>query len=88
MTKSIAKELDCIETKGGVTMALASAYWSRDQIWCKLFGLFLAAKGLMMVPPWQSADGRLALQKAILTLTKSAQDLPMAVLRNMKKLLG
>ena len=88
MTKSIAKELDCIETKGGVTMALASACWSRDQIWCKLFGLFLAAKSLMMVPPWQSADGRLALQKAILTLTKSAQDLPMAVLRNMKKLLG
>ena len=69
-------------------MALASAYWSRDQIWCKLFGLFLAAKSLMMVPPWQSAGGRLALQKAILTLTKSAQDLPMAVLRNMKKLLG
>ena len=88
MTKSIAKELDCIETKGVVTMALASDYWSRDQIWCKLFGLFLAAKGLMMVPPWQSADGRLALQKAILTLTKSAQYLPMAVLRNMKKLLG
>ena len=88
MTKSIVKELDCIETKGIMTMALASACWSRDQIWCKLFGLFLAAKGLMMVPPWQSANGRLALQRTILTLTKSAQYLPMAVLRNMKKLLG
>ncbi|MCL1495595.1 MAG: hypothetical protein M1G31_33340, partial [Pseudanabaena sp. Salubria-1] len=54
----------------------------------KLFGLFLAAKGLMMIPPWQSENGRLALQETISILTKSAQDLLMGVFKNMKKLLG
>ena len=88
IAESIAKELDCIETKGIVTMALANAYWDRDRIWDKLFGLFLAAKGLMMIPPWRSENGRLALQETISILTKSAQDLLMGVFKNMKKLLG
>lgn len=74
MSKSIAKELDCIETKGKVTIALASAYWNRDQIWYKLFSLFLVVKGLMMIPPWRSANGRIAMQQTRAILTKSAQD--------------
>ncbi|TYQ28653.1 tetratricopeptide repeat protein [Pseudanabaena sp. UWO311] len=86
IAESIAKELDCIETKGIVTMALANAYWNRDRIWDKLFGLFLAAKGLMMIPPWRSANGRLALQETTSILTKSAQDLLMKAFKNMRNL--
>ncbi|MEA5476002.1 tetratricopeptide repeat protein [Pseudanabaena galeata UHCC 0370] len=88
MAESIASESDSVETKAMIVMALARAYWSREQIWYRLYGLFLAVKGLMMIPPWQSVNGRIALQLTITVLTKSAQDLQMSAFKNMKKLLG
>jgi tetratricopeptide (TPR) repeat protein len=87
MAESIVKEVDSFETKGMVTMAFANAYWNRDQIWFKLFGLFLAAKGLIMIPPWRNANGRIALQLTIAVLTKSAKNAAVSMIQGMKNLL-
>jgi len=65
MAQSIAQEVESIETEGLVTMAIANAYWNRDEIWYKLSGLFFAVKGLLLIPPWRSANGRLAMRVAI-----------------------
>ena len=87
MAKSIASESDSVETKAMVVMALARAYWSREQIWYRLYGMFLAVKGLMMIPPWQSVNGRIALQLTITVLTKSAKNVPTTIVAGIKNLL-
>ncbi|MEE3715919.1 tetratricopeptide repeat protein [Tumidithrix elongata RA019] len=88
IAKSIAENSESLETKAIVVMALANAYWSRDRIWHKLFGLFLAAKGLLMAPPWRNSNGRIALQLTIAALTKSAKNVPIAITQRMKKFLN
>jgi tetratricopeptide (TPR) repeat protein len=65
MAKSFADQSESLEDKGLVTMAIANAYWGRDEIWYKIWGIVLAIKGLMIIPPWRSANGRLAMQEAI-----------------------
>ncbi len=65
MAKSLAAKSESLEDKGLVTMAIANAYWGRDQIWYKIWGIVLAVKALIMIPPWRSANGRLAMQVAI-----------------------
>jgi tetratricopeptide (TPR) repeat protein len=65
MAKSIAAQSKSLEDKGLVTMAIANAYWGRDEIWCKTWGIALAIKALTIIPPWRSANGRLAMQVAI-----------------------
>jgi hypothetical protein len=87
MAKSIVKDLDCLETKGKVAIALASAYWNRDNILHKLFGLLLVVKGLMMMSPWQNANGRIVMKQTISVLNKSAQVLLMSAIKNMKNFL-
>ena len=87
MAKAYAAKSDSIEEKAMVVMGLARAYWSRNQIWHKLFGLFLAVKGLMMIPPWRSANGRIAIQLTIAVLTKSAKDLSIAMIQEIKNFL-
>jgi hypothetical protein len=46
-------------------MATANNYWRRDKIWYKAWGILLAIKGLMIIPPWRSMNGRMAMQQAI-----------------------
>jgi len=65
MAKSLADQSESLEDKGLVMMAIANAYWGRDEIWYKIWGIVLAIKGLMIIPPWRSANGRLAMQEAI-----------------------
>jgi hypothetical protein len=65
MAKSFAAQSESLEDQGLVMMAIANAYWGRDQIWYKIWGIVLAVKGLIMIPPWRSANGRLAMQLAI-----------------------
>ncbi len=83
----IADKSDSLDTKGMVTMALANAYWNREQIWCKLYALLLVVKSLAISPPWRSTNGRIALQLTIAVLTKSAKDLLMVALKSMKNFL-
>ena len=87
MAKSIAAESDLIESQAMVIMAIARTYWIREQIWYKLYGLFLALKGLTMVPPWQSTNGRMAFKLVVESVTKSAQNFLMGLLRRLKNLL-
>ena len=65
MAKSLAAQSDSLEDKGIVTMAIANAYWGRDQIWHKAWGIVLAIKALILIPPWRSVNGRIAMQVAI-----------------------
>jgi tetratricopeptide (TPR) repeat protein len=65
MAQSLATKSNSLEDKGLVTMAIANSYWGRDKIWYKLWGILLAIKGLMIIPPWRSANGRLAMQATI-----------------------
>ncbi|MEA5553733.1 tetratricopeptide repeat protein [Anabaena cylindrica UHCC 0172] len=65
MAQSLATKSNSLEDKGLVTMATANNYWRRDKIWYKGWGILLAIKGLMIIPPWRSANGRLAMQAAI-----------------------
>ena len=65
MVKSLVAKSDSLEDQGLVTMAIANAYWGRDQIWYKAWGIILAIKALIMIPPLRSANGRLAMQVAI-----------------------
>jgi tetratricopeptide (TPR) repeat protein len=65
MAKMFAAQSDSLEDKGIVTMAIANAYWESDQIWCKAWGIVLVIKALIIIPPWRSANGRLAMQVAI-----------------------
>jgi tetratricopeptide (TPR) repeat protein len=65
MAKSFAAQSASLEDKGLVIMAIANAYWGRDEIWYKLWGVVLAIKSLMIIPPWRSANGKIAMQVAI-----------------------
>jgi tetratricopeptide (TPR) repeat protein len=65
MAQSVAAKSDSVESKGLVTMAIANAYWGREQFWYKALGIVLAIKALIIIPPWRSANGRLAMQAAI-----------------------
>ncbi len=65
MAKSLAAQSDSLEDKGIVTMAIANAYWGRDQIWHKAWGIVLAIKALILTPAWRSVNGRIAMQVAI-----------------------
>ncbi|GAX35331.1 tetratricopeptide repeat protein [Nodularia sp. NIES-3585] len=65
MAKSLMTELESVETKGILIMSIANSYWLRDKIWYKAWGILLAIKALMIIPPWRSANGRLAMQSAI-----------------------
>jgi tetratricopeptide (TPR) repeat protein len=87
MAKSIAVESDSIESKAMVIMAIARSYWIREQIWYKLYGLFLALKGLTMVPPWQSTNGRMAFKLVVESVTKSAQNFLMGLFKRLKNFL-
>jgi|JFJP01.1.fsa_nt_gi tetratricopeptide (TPR) repeat protein len=64
MAKSFAAQSESLEDKGLMMMVIANAYWGRDEIWYKIWGIVLAIKGLIMVPPWRSVNGRLAMQVA------------------------
>lgn len=65
MAKSFAAQSESLEDKGLVIMAIANAYWGRDEIWYKIWGIVLVIKSLIMVPPWRNTNGRLAMQVAI-----------------------
>ena len=65
MAKSLTAQSDSLEDKGVVTMAIANAYWGRDEIWYKAWGIILAIKALIIIPPWRSVNGRIAMQVAI-----------------------
>jgi hypothetical protein len=65
MAKSFADQSESLEGKGLVTMAIANAYWGQDEIWYKAWGIILAIKSLIIIPPWRSVNGRLAMQEAI-----------------------
>jgi tetratricopeptide (TPR) repeat protein len=65
MAKSLAAQSDSLEDKGLVTMAIANAYWEREQIWYKAWGIVLVIKALILIPPWRSVNGRIAMQVAI-----------------------
>jgi tetratricopeptide (TPR) repeat protein len=65
MAKTLAAQSDSLEDKGLVTMAIANAYWGRDQIWYKAWGIVLVIKALILIPPWRSVNGRIAMQVAI-----------------------
>ena len=65
MAKSLTAQSDSLEDQGIVTMAIANAYWGRDEIWHKAWGIVLVIKALIIIPPWRSANGRLAMQVAI-----------------------
>ncbi|WP_271252573.1 tetratricopeptide repeat protein [Pseudanabaena sp. Chao 1811] len=56
---------DSLEDKGLVTMAIANAYWGRNEFWYKAWGIVLVIKGLLMMPPWRSVNGRLAMEVTI-----------------------
>ena len=65
MAQSLATKSNSLEDKGLVTMATANNYWRRDKIWYKAWGILLAIKGLMIIPPWRSMNGKMAMQQAI-----------------------
>ncbi|MTJ51537.1 tetratricopeptide repeat protein [Anabaena sp. UHCC 0253] len=65
MAQSLVAKSDSLEEKGLVIMATANSYWLRDKIWYKAWGIFLAIKSLIIIPPWRSANGRLAMESAI-----------------------
>ena len=65
MAKSFSAQSDSLEVKGLVTMAIANFYWERDEIWHKAWGIVLVIKALIIIPPWRSANGRIAMQVAI-----------------------
>ncbi|WP_353931536.1 tetratricopeptide repeat protein [Okeanomitos corallinicola TIOX110] len=65
MAKSLMTELESVETKGILIMSIANSYWLRDKIWYKAWAILLAIKALIIIPPWRSANGRLAMQSAI-----------------------
>ncbi len=65
MAKSLVAQSDSLEDKGLVTMAIANAYWGRDQIWHKAWAIVLAIKALILIPPWRSVNGRIAMQVAL-----------------------
>jgi tetratricopeptide (TPR) repeat protein len=65
MAKLFMAESDSLEDKGLVTMAIANAYWGRNEFWYKAWGIVLVIKGLTMMPPWRSVNGRLAMEIAI-----------------------
>jgi tetratricopeptide (TPR) repeat protein len=65
MAKSFAAESDSLEDKGLVTMAIANVYWGRKEIWYKVWAIILGIKSLIIIPPWRSANGKMAMQEAI-----------------------
>lgn len=65
LAKSLMTELESVENQGILIMATANNYWLRDKIWYKAWGILLAIKALIIIPPWRSANGRLAMQTAI-----------------------
>ncbi|BBC24830.1 TPR repeat-containing protein [Pseudanabaena sp. ABRG5-3] len=65
MAQSLVAKSDSLEDKGLVTMAIANAYWGRNEFWYKVWGIVLVIKGLIMMPPWRSANGRLAMEVTI-----------------------
>jgi tetratricopeptide (TPR) repeat protein len=65
MAKSLAAQSDSLEDQGIVTMAIANAYWGSDQIWHKAWAIILVIKALILIPPWRSVNGRIAMQVAI-----------------------
>jgi tetratricopeptide (TPR) repeat protein len=88
IAQSIAAETDSVETKGLITMAIANAYWNRNEIRYRLLGLALAVKGLMIIPPWQSANGRIALRHTITVLMTSAKTIPLSIIKAIRKFLS
>ncbi|TAE54654.1 MAG: tetratricopeptide repeat protein [Nostocales cyanobacterium] len=65
MAKSSMAELESVEYKGILIMSIANSYWLRDKIWYKAWAILLVIKALMIIPPWRSANGRLAMESAI-----------------------
>jgi len=65
MARSLAAQSESLEDKGLVMMAIANAYWGRDEIWYKIWGIVLAIKGLIIIPPWHSVNGKIAMQVTI-----------------------
>jgi tetratricopeptide (TPR) repeat protein len=65
IAKSLMTELESVETKGILIMSIANSYWLRDKIWYKAWAILLVIKALIIIPPWRSANGRLAMESAI-----------------------
>ncbi|NET00803.1 MAG: tetratricopeptide repeat protein [Sphaerospermopsis sp. SIO1G1] len=63
--KSLMTELESVEDKGVLIMAIANYYWSQGHFLSKTWAILLVIKVLTIIPPWRSANGRLAMRTAI-----------------------
>jgi len=69
LAHTAAAESSSVDSKGLVIFAEANAHWNQSGIWQKLIGLSLAIKGLLIMPPWLSTNGRLAMQEVMKILS-------------------
>jgi len=89
LAHAVAAEVDSVDAKGLVIFAEANAHWSQESVWQKLIGLSLAAKGFLIMPPWKSSNGRLAMREAIrIVLTVPAQKVIRSITKSVRKFLS